>query len=331
VSHIRRPAFAPFLLAFLMAAVAVPVGAVPVQAAGNAEFLRVANAYRADAGVPPVGANAVIEAIAVERADAIAKADKLTHDLDLVGRKLDAAGLCWRGMGEIIAYNSTGSIERFGEQWFNSKAGHKEIMLGSGYTHAGGSWTKASSGRYYAAMIFVQLCGSGSGGFTDVGSSAFRNEIGWLVAANITAGCTADRYCPKSSVTREQMASFLRRVTGVPALTSGWFTDVSASIHRADINGVAAAKIAAGCTDSRYCPSTKVTRGQMASFLARALNLPATTRDYFSDDNGTLHEGAINSLAAAGITGGCAAGRFCPNDSVTREQMAGFLYRAFGR
>jgi hypothetical protein len=34
-------------------------------------------------------------------------------------------------------------------------------------------------------------------------------------------------------------------------------------------------------------------------------------------------------VAAAGITQGCAFDRYCPNDPVTREQMASFLVRAF--
>ena len=66
----------------------------------------------------------------------------------------------------------------------------------------------------------------------------------------------------------------------------------------------------------------------MASFIARALNLPAASTDYFSDDNGSTHEANINRLAAAGVTNGCAGGRYCPLQAVTREQMAAFLHRA---
>lgn len=166
--------------------------------------------------------------------------------------------------------------------------------------------------------------------FTDTASSAFTAEIDWLVARSITAGCGSTRFCPGGSVTREQMASFVRRATNIPTVSSAWFTDVASSSHRGDINGMAAAKITAGCTATRFCPTMNVTRGQMASFLARALGLRPASGDYFHDDNGTTHEGSINRLAAAGITGGCAAGRYCPNATVTREQMAGFLYRAFG-
>jgi hypothetical protein len=32
-------------------------------------------------------------------------------------------------------------------------------------------------------------------------------------------------------------------------------------------------------------------------------------------------------MAEAGLTGGCGAGKYCPKDPVTREQMAAFLRR----
>jgi len=39
---------------------------------------------------------------------------------------------------------------------------------------------------------------------------------------------------------------------------------------------------------------------------------------------------AIEALAASGITGGCGSGNFCPNQNVTRGEMAAFLARALG-
>ncbi len=38
----------------------------------------------------------------------------------------------------------------------------------------------------------------------------------------------------------------------------------------------------------------------------------------------------IEALAASGITGGCGGGNFCPNDPLTRAQMAVFLAKALG-
>ncbi|MEA2000440.1 MAG: right-handed parallel beta-helix repeat-containing protein, partial [Actinomycetota bacterium] len=68
----------------------------------------------------------------------------------------------------------------------------------------------------------------------------------------------------------------------------------------------------------------------MAAFLGRALNLPTGETDVFTDDNGSVFENDIDRLATAGITQGCnppTNGRFCPNDPVTRGQMAAFLHR----
>ena len=50
----------------------------------------------------------------------------------------------------------------------------------------------------------------------------------------------------------------------------------------------------------------------------------------FTDDDGSVHEPAIEAIAAEGITLGCGDGLFCPNDGVTRGQMAAFLVRALG-
>jgi len=307
----------------------------PAAAVDGSTFVSTVNEYRADAGVPPVRVDAAVDRIATERANQMAASDEMAHDMDYVGRRLGELGVCWSMFGEIIAYNGSGSISRFVEQWYNSE-GHRKIMLGTRYGVAGGSWARGDSGRYYAAMVFVDPCDSTPSSspsptsFTDVADSIFRSDIAWLVENDITHGCTSTRYCPKSTVTREQMASFLGRTTKAPVATFDFFRDDNTSEHEGDINSVADAGIASGCASLRYCPRNGVTRGQMASFLVRALNLPPATRDWFRDDNGTMHEGAINRLAEAGITGGCAAGRFCPTSYVTREQMAGFLRRAFG-
>jgi glucose/arabinose dehydrogenase len=106
------------------------------------------------------------------------------------------------------------------------------------------------------------------------------------------------------------------------------FSDITNSGFLDEIMWVHAAGITGGCGGGKYCPEASVTREQMASFLARAMKLPAATRDYFTDDNTSQHEGDINRLAEAGITGGCTATRFCPKDTVTRAQMASFLVRA---
>ncbi len=165
--------------------------------------------------------------------------------------------------------------------------------------------------------------------FTDIASSSFAADIAWLYDAGITSGCSASLYCPAGSVTREQMASFLARALDLPTTSTDHFGDDDSSSHEADIDRVAAAAITTGCGPDAFCPSGVITRAQMASFLARALDLPAATTDYFGDDDSSSHEDDINRLAMAGLTSGCSATDYCPSEAVTRGQMAAFLHRAF--
>jgi hypothetical protein len=162
----------------------------------------------------------------------------------------------------------------------------------------------------------------------DARFSTFKGDIEWVYAEGITAGCSPERYCPDSPVTREQMAIFLDRALDLPSTATDFFSDDAGRTGEAAINRVAAAGITSGCGPNLYCPTANVSRGQMASFLARAFNLPTTTTDYFTDDDGTTHEANINRIRLAGITTGCTATTYCPTANVTRGQMAAFLRRA---
>jgi S-layer homology domain len=166
--------------------------------------------------------------------------------------------------------------------------------------------------------------------FTDTSTSKFAADIDWLYTSGLTSGCSATKFCPVGQVTRGQMASFLARALDLPAAAKDSFRDDAGNMHEADINRLAAAGLTSGCASGRYCPNEVVSRGQMASFLARALDLPAATKDYFRDDNGSVHESNIDRLAKAGLTSGCGTGLYCPTSAVTRGQMAAFLHRAFG-
>lgn len=113
------------------------------------------------------------------------------------------------------------------------------------------------------------------------------------------------------------------------------FRDDDSSVFEADIEWLADTGITKGCNppvNDRFCPEEAVTRGQMAAFLDRALDLPQPPgSNAFSDDDGSPFEASIDAMAAAGITKGCnppVNDQFCPGDTVTRGQMAAFLARA---
>ena len=318
----------------LLAGALLPFVAAPVAAAtGSSELIAAANVERSGAGLAPVAAHSVLNTIAAERAAQVADAEWLAHDMDYVIARLDAANVCWSGFGEILAWNGSGSAANFVDQWMNSDT-HRGIMLG-GYTVAGGAWAEGGDGHWYAAMLFMKPCGGspvpgGSTSFSDTASSQFAADIEWLVDAGVTDGCSATRFCPNATVTRGQMASFLARALNLPASGRDFFSDDGSSVHQSDVNRLAASGIATGCAAGRFCPNATVTRAEMASFLTRSLGLARASRDYFYDDERSVHEPNINRVAQAAITGGCASARYCPANSVTRGQMAAFLRRAFG-
>ena len=113
--------------------------------------------------------------------------------------------------------------------------------------------------------------------------------------------------------------------------TSGLFADDDGSVHEADVEALAVAGITHGCGIGRYCPTAPVTRGQMAAFIDRAVPLGAASRDWFVDDDDSVFERSIDRLREAGITSGCnppAGDRFCPDQPITRGQLAVFLTEA---
>lgn len=174
------------------------------------------------------------------------------------------------------------------------------------------------------------------GSFADVpADSVFSDDIDFLVSQGITRGCNPprnDRFCPDDPVTRGQMAAFLTRALGLPG-GQARFSDTRGHVFASDVAALADAGITRGCNpprNDRFCPDDPVTRGQMAAFLARALDLPGAAARFF-DTAGHTFAADIGALADAGITKGCdppANDRFCPDAPVTRGQMAAFLRRA---
>jgi subtilisin family serine protease len=164
--------------------------------------------------------------------------------------------------------------------------------------------------------------------FRDIGGSVHRGSILKVADAGITSGCAADAYCPGGTVTRGQIATFLTRALDLPAGTAS-FRDVPANHpHAAGIAAVASAGITKGCARASFCPGAGLTRGQMAALLHRALDLPAGTASFRDVPANHPHAAGIAAVAAASITSGCGSGRFCPDATVTRGQMASFLARA---
>jgi hypothetical protein len=179
--------------------------------------------------------------------------------------------------------------------------------------------------------------------FLDVPSNdPFYDEIGKLAARGVTVGCGSGNFCPNNPVTREQMAAFIMRAKGEfspPTPGSQRFTDVPpANPFYNFIDRLAVLNITLGCTPDHlmYCPTDPVKRDQMAAFILRGLgefNPPTPATQRFGDvPPSNVFYNFIDRMAVLNITLGCTPDHlmYCPNDSVTRAQMAAFLVRAFG-
>jgi hypothetical protein len=92
-------------------------------------------------------------------------------------------------------------------------------------------------------------------------------------------------------------------------------------------------QVTTGCGGDSYCPTSFVTRAQMAVFLmvskfGPSYLPPAATGTVFADvPLGSFAAAFIEDIASRQITSGCGGGNYCPGDSATREQMAVFLLR----
>ena len=150
---------AMLLAALLMTAVTLAATA-PVRAAGGDGLREAANGYRQGHGLDPVIGTALLDDIANRRAAHMAQEDTLEHDMAYVSQRLNDAGVCWSGFGEIIAWENYPdySADRVMEMWWNSPS-HHDIMMGEGYNAAGGAWDTAGDGGHYSVMVFVTLCG----------------------------------------------------------------------------------------------------------------------------------------------------------------------------
>lgn len=123
-----------------------------------------------------------------------------------------------------------------------------------------------------------------TGIFADVPTGTLQaNFIEQLFNDGVTAGCGTSplRYCPSADVSRDQMAIFLLRAKHgsaytPPPATGTVFADVPAGAFAAAwIEQLASEGITAGCGGGNYCPTSPVTRSNMAVFLDRTFGFPA--------------------------------------------------------
>ena len=87
-----------------------------------------------------------------------------------------------------------------------------------------------------------------------------------------------------------------------------------------------------GATAGSTCPELDVTRDEMAQFMWRSKGQPAPTTTAAFEDVAVdaTYTTAVDWLAEQQITLGCTTTTYCPDGTVTRAEMAAFLWRLEG-
>ncbi|OGF63670.1 MAG: hypothetical protein A2Y62_02150 [Candidatus Fischerbacteria bacterium RBG_13_37_8] len=179
-------------------------------------------------------------------------------------------------------------------------------------------------------------------------SNLFYKSVETIMHAEITGGCSPNLYCPLQNVTREQMAKFIcaaieKKKTSActTAACSNIFADVpNGNIFCSYIEALYTNGIVSGCNTSPllYCPLNNTLRQEMAKFICNTMEAAnvdyctETTCDEIFADVPTSNPFCpdIESLYYNNIVSGCSNSPmlYCPNNAVSREQMAKFLVLA---
>jgi chitodextrinase len=252
-------------------------------------------------------------------------------------------------VGALVSFDGTGSRDLNGGGIDSYDWNFGDGTTGSGATP---SHTYSEGGFHLVTLTVTNSAGTKNSDttlavvrvFNDVPPGYWAEESIYKVYANgITSGCGGGNYCPEDPVTRAQMAVFLEKgINGSdydPPGATGIFDDVPVSYWVADwVEQFYNDGITSGCSTDPplYCPDDLVLRAKMAVFLLRSIYgkdyRPPSAVGIF-DDVPVTHSDAnwIEALYNEGITAGCSADPllYCPDDLVTRDEMAVFIVLTF--
>jgi len=185
-------------------------------------------------------------------------------------------------------------------------------------------------------------------GFRDVPPDHWAyDSIMACYRAHIVAGYADGYYRPEVTVSRAQMAVFISRAVAggeqnvPPGAADPKFPDVEPDHWAYDYIEYAALNlIVEGYADGLYHPTWVITRAQMAVFIARSIVTPRGDEglnSYVPPEVPSFSDVAtsywsfkhIEYLAGKDVVKGYPDGMYRPTVTVTRDQMAVFIARAF--
>ena len=196
---------------------------------------------------------------------------------------------------------------------------------------------------YFSGTSFAspQVAGALALGRSLAPGAATSELIGTLVRTTRRSAGLAGRVSSGGELDVLAFLQSLDRPVCDPTLPPAMFDDYErSSVHAENIDCIVFYRISQGIAPGSFAPSRRITRGEMASFLARTLVAtgyapppvaPSEVTDApprrFTDTGGTVHADAVDLVAMAGVAQGRSDGTFGPGELVTRAQMATFVVR----
>ena len=327
---IRHLATLRYLLVVVLAvALVLPLSTFPAEASSQARELErdaiaLVNIERAKQGLGALQVADDITRVARSHSDTMAREDRLHHNPDF---STQITG--WSRVAENVGVGP--SISRIHTALMDS-TGHRRNILDDRVTEIG-IGVVVRDGRVWITQNFRRPSSGAKQTepstlrFGDVPSTnVHASSIETVVDRGIAAECGTSRFCPSGNVTRGDFAGMLVRALDLPPASGPThFDDVSGAASD-DVEALYAAGLTAGCSETSFCPNRNLTREQMATFFARALELEPVSSSPFTDVAPT-HAGRVAALHQAGIVRGCTTSTYCPTSNVSRDQTASMLAR----
>ena len=231
-------------------------------------------------------------------------------------------------------FAKTNYEQRIKNGWSLEKAAKEYLydIAEAGYNHLGGEYYRNKVGKIIDDWNLTQYDNKK---FRDVVGHWAEKEIMFLAEKGWISGYLDGTYKPNKPITRAQAAKIISNFLELtPTNEKISFSDVDQNHWAFDVvNLVAQHKIMNGLGDGRFAPNATITRAQMAQILYNAGFYSQSINNQMNSFTDVDHNHwayvAIETMKQEGILNGYADGRFGPNDSVSRAQIAAIIYRLY--
>jgi hypothetical protein len=172
----------PLGLALALLGIPVAAASATTISAPERQIMAAVNEARAANGLVPLRSDYRLWALADDRANAMASADVLSHE---VGGALDGGlgghAIQWYGYGEVIAWStasSTAAAAHLFDLWRNSPS-HWTLLTSRSFNYLGIGLAVSSSGRTYGSIVLTESKDRTGARATLTGGSVSGDDVRW--------------------------------------------------------------------------------------------------------------------------------------------------------